>query len=86
MRNIQLDMNQVRQVRKAVAAIDRCLLEAQRPGATMALRDRAVKKARYTLVCLEDMVDNIGSGKPNPWSDYEPMISEEFDPPVPATG
>ena len=83
MKNIQLDMNQVKQVRKAIAAIDLCLLEAQRPGATMVMRERSVKKARYTMVCLEDMVDNIGKGQPNPWSDYEPMISEEFDSPVP---
>ncbi|AYN58000.1 hypothetical protein HWB90_gp050 [Mycobacterium phage Fowlmouth] len=84
MNNIQLEMNQVRQARKAIADIDKCLLEAQRPGATLVLRDRAVKRARYTLVCLEDMVDGFAKGKPRPWSWYVPMISEEFDPPVSA--
>ena len=61
--NNQPDMNQMKQVRKALGDID----IAQRAG--------DIYKVNYIAYCLRDMVAKGNQ----PWSNYRPMIAEEFD-------
>jgi hypothetical protein len=65
-KNIQPDMNTAKQKRKAIAVIEQCLSEND------------WDKAFYALVLFNDMLDSIDQGTPRPWSEFLPMLEEEF--------
>lgn len=69
MKNIQPGMDIERQVRKGCAAIDSALQEDP-PN---------VEKASYTAGLVANMLEGYAVGIPQPWSQYSPMIAEEFD-------
>lgn len=60
-----MDLN--KQIRKAAAAAD----EAVRAG--------NYQKACYIRELAEMMVASARAGQPQPWSNYAPMVAEEFD-------
>lgn len=66
MRNIQHDLDLGKQLRKAYADHD----DAVRLGQP--------DKARYILDQLWAMWNAYLDGLPEPWSNYRPMIAEEF--------
>lgn len=38
-----------------------------------------LEKARYALNLVDQMVTSASNGQPRPWSEFSPMIDEEFD-------
>lgn len=66
MKNIQYDLDRRRQIRKAVAHINDCLGKH--------LLDRAA----YALAMFNKMLDSFDRNQPQPWSNFQPMIEEEF--------
>jgi hypothetical protein len=71
-------MNQLKQIRLAISEIDRSLLDAQIPSHTPAQTIWFVRCARYQLNLLEQLVVSISEGQPQPWSNFKPMVVEEF--------
>lgn len=65
-KSIQPDMNRQKQIRKAVAEINGYLSE------------KALDKAAFGLHLLNQMLDSIDNGAPRPWSEFQPMLVEEF--------
>jgi hypothetical protein len=66
MLNMQPDMNVDKQIRKG---------QTQR---TAAFDAGDYAKARYIDHCIGLMRKSIEQGKPRPWSEFQPMIDEEF--------
>ena len=67
MKNIQPDLNQRKEIRSAVAQI------------TFYLGAQQTEKAIYAMELLNKMLDTFDQGEPQPWSNFLPMIFEEFD-------
>lgn len=65
-KNVQPDMNTAKQKRKAVAEIEGYILAGE------------LEKAYYAMHLLNQMLDSIESGQPRPWSEFQPMLVEEF--------
>ena len=59
-------MNSARQQRKAVHEI------------VLYLQTGQTEKACYAIGLLNQMLDSIDNGKPRPWSEFKPMLEEEF--------
>jgi hypothetical protein len=66
MKNIQPDLSRKKQIHKAIADI------------SFYLGAMALDKAAYALGLLNKMLDSFDRGQPEPWSNYQPMIEEEF--------
>jgi len=66
MRNIQHDMDLGKQLRKAYADHDDCV------------RGGRLAEARYVLDLIWLMWNAYLDGLPEPWSNYRPMVREEF--------
>lgn len=75
MKNVQPDMKLDKQIRKAIAQIDGFLSDMS----DLSDENLTLKyKARYTLSLLNQMVEGAENGIPQPWSQFQPMIDEEF--------
>ena len=69
MKNIQPDMDLERQVRKGCARVN-LALDQTPPD---------VDKASYAAGLVAKMIEGAVYGQPQPWSQFAPMIDEEFD-------
>lgn len=67
MKNIQPDMNVAKQFRKANVQMD-AAMQAGQP-----------EKASYIADLISMMSESIDKGELRPWSEFSPMIDEEFD-------
>lgn len=67
MKTIQPDMKLDKQVQKGIAAVNAALDQGN------------LQKASYTIGLIQKMVDGAVAGQPQPWSQFAPMIAEEFD-------
>lgn len=75
MKNMQPDMKLDKQVRKATGQIRQMLSDmSELSDDNLTLK----YKARYALDLLDQMVNSAVNGIPRPWSEYSPMIDEEF--------
>lgn len=66
MLNIQPDMKSTKQTRRAISEICGYLADGQ------------AEKACYAMDMLNEMLDTINIGKPQPWSNFQPRLLEEF--------
>lgn len=67
MKNIQPDMDFGKQTRKATNFVLRHLQAGDD------------QKACYAMHLMNQMLDSIKQGQPQPWSHFLPMFNEEFD-------
>ena len=67
MKNIQHNMDMAKQLRKAWAAME------------VASFFFGPEKARYVGDLIQDMFDSWLDDLPQPWSNFVPMIEEEFN-------
>lgn len=67
MLNLQPEMNLNNQVRKGLARV----IEA--------MNDEDMVKATYIVRLINKMLEDYELGKPQPWSNFQPMIDEEFN-------
>lgn len=85
MKTIEPNMKLDRQVRKANAMVlrelDALVLLASKTNGYRGDMETIINMARkscYTINLVNEMVQSACNGQPRPWSEFSPMIDEEF--------